>query len=156
MKRSFVFYLKTTLLLMGAALILLAAFSPVESQYQYLNQSGEFEDAVKVVTTGFNHILWYVLVFGTAVVFSVGYFFNRLVNKVLVYVFTPLFALIFLFFTAITTITWGATPFIPRLQYGYLLMVYGSVLVLTATIISVHRGTPKTISNDKDLLDDSL
>lgn len=154
MKRSFVFYLKTTLLLVGALLILIAGFSPLESQYQFMNQSGEFEDAVQVITTGINHILWYILVFGTAVVFSVGYFSNRLANKVLVYVFTPLFALVFLFFTAITTITWGATPFVPQLEYGYLLMVYGSVLVLTATIISVHRGTPKTISSDKDLLDE--
>ncbi len=154
MKRSFVFYLKTALLLIGAILILIAAFSPVESQYQYMNQSGEFEDAVEVVTTGINHFLWYILVFGTAVVFSVGYFSNRLMNKVLVYVFTPLFALVFLFFTAVATITWGATPFVPRLQYGYLLMIYGSILVLTATIISVHKGKSKTISNDKDLLDE--
>ena len=152
MKKSFAFYLKTAFLLIGTILIISAGFSPVQSQLVF--NGPEFSDTVDVVQNGIHHLLWYVLLFLTGIIFSIGYFYNKTVNRVLLYVFIPVFAVVFLFFSVLSIMTWGATPFVPHLEYGYELMCYGSILVITATLISVHRKTKSkaTISNS-DLLD---
>lgn len=153
MKKSFVFYLKIVLLLIGVILILISGFSPVRSQRTDV-YPGEFDDTRIVVENGIANSLWYVCLFGSALIFSIGYFFNGLVNKVLVYVFTPIFAVVFLFFMMIEFTPTGATPFIPRMHYGFVWMIYGSIFILTATMISMHRKSEKESFNTQpDLLD---
>lgn len=153
MKRSFTFYLKTVLLLIGVILIIIAGFKPVTSQLQF-KEPENYETLVDTFELGHQNFLWYLQIIFITILFSIGYFFNGLVNRILIYSLTPIFAVIFLFLSAMSMNTWGATPFVPHFEYGYELMCYGSILVITATLISVHRKTKSkaTISNS-DLLD---
>ena len=142
---------KFLLLVLGVILILLSAFLAYSSQFEFVN--GEEEEISERFEIGIQHPSWYAFTFFTAILFSVGFFVNRLGNKIAFYILLPVFSILSGGFALIQTITWGATPFVPQYEFGITLQVIGCLLVSAATIISLHGPKQKRQDTTPNLLD---
>ncbi len=151
MKKSPVFYFKTTLVVLGFLLIALGFFTEFRSTCGFMEDDQEL--ILPISISGSQDPLWYFFSLGTAVIFGVGYFFPKLANKILVYSLAGILALFIAFVTWISQAGWGR-PCGYSCEYGYSLTLFGSLFVLIATIISMHRSNQlPTGSYSDDLLD---
>lgn len=140
--------IKYVILTVGTLLIGASAFSPILSRKNYLKLQ------YKEYIIGTDSMLWHFLVIPTIALFLIGFFSNHLAVKILFYVFLVPIA----FFTFSVTIIanmgsfWGS-PFIERLERGYFMALIGQMLIITATIISLHKPKKlKANTDQKDLL----
>ena len=158
MKRTPIFYLKTILVIIGFIILFLSGmlvFSTV--RIQTLNDLSGMVDEQIFKTSGFRSPLWFAIVAGTVIIFGIGYFFNHIVNRVLVFVFIPMFAIALFFLSLLFTfnISIDFPVTISELNDGYTMAIIGSAIVLTATVISVLRKRKIHKTNDNDLLLDN-
>ncbi len=150
MKRTPVFYLKTTLLSIGTALLFISGFMPLIRMFTLdHNING-------TSISGFDCTLWYAILIAAAIIFAIGYFFHATVNKVLVFVFAPIFTLIIMFLTFVFTFSIAIDPGDAILQIGegYPIAISGALLIVIATAISVLRKKEVKTTNHPDLLDE--
>lgn len=151
MKKSPVFYFKIGCLITGFALITLSFFSEFASTCRF---EDDFDDIVPISLNGSKTTLWYLFFLGSIVVFCTGYFLNNLSIKIFVYTFSGMFTLLISFIVSIQGAGWGQ-PCGISVENGYYLALLGSLLILTATISSMHRKKKltKNISDHFSLLD---
>lgn len=156
MKRTPTFYIKTILVIIGFIILFLSGilvFSTV--RIQDINDLSGMVDEEVFKTSGFRSWLWRTIIAGTVVIFAIGYFFNHIVNKVLVFVFIPVFAIALFFMSLLFTfnINIDFPARIYELNDGYTMAITGSTIVLTATIVSVLRKKTAKVTSDGELLD---
>ncbi len=142
--------LRHSIAIIGGSLILGSAFLPFESNDDFIGISEEIKTTY---TYGLTNPLWYLILMCTTVIFSIGYFTQGLAFRILVYIFSFLCSIFIYFVTLLTGVGWGATPFIPQKEIGFALSVFGYILIIIATIISMHTKKKKP-SDAFDLLDD--
>nr|WP_294860718.1 hypothetical protein [uncultured Fluviicola sp.] len=149
MKKSSVFYIRTSLVVLGFTLIAFGFFTEFQSTCGFVDG---YEDIMPISISGSESPLWYFFSFGSVLIFSIGYFFNHLANKILVYCFASILTLFITFVTWISQAGWGK-PCGHSSEYGYHLTLLGSLLVLTVTIISMNRKKKLLINDSDHLLD---
>lgn len=127
-------HIRVACIWIGFVAILSSFFLPFYSGCRWnSDQSG----TINFIKYGYEvYPCYYVPVLVLSIFFS-GYFWRRLINKILLYVFTC-FLLIFLFLIWRAP-SWGANPCINNDEIGQDLSVYGSLLVSIGTFISVYR-----------------
>ncbi len=138
--------IKYVVLTVGILLIGASAFSPILSRKNYLKLQ------YKEYIFGTDSMLWHFLVIPTIALFLIGFFSNHLAVKILFYVFLVPIAFFTFSVTAIANMGsfWGS-PFIERLERGYFMALIGQMLIITATIISLHK--PKKLKANTDQTD---
>jgi predicted membrane protein len=124
----------------GYLLILFSAFSNFSSQAEFIDYS---ENTREISTVGLNHPAWYLFLICTSILFGIGYFTGHIVAKIAFYILLPIFTATSFFFAVLLTVTWGATPFSPQYEFGFAMEIVGCLLVLIATIVSMHRHKKK-------------
>ncbi len=157
MKKTPEFYLKTLLLFVGGFLLLLSSFmSTIDKSVLDFSMNNQSPTKITGGIVGFHCLLWYMILLGTVIIFAIGYFFNNTINRILVSVFTPIFAIGIMFFTFVFTFSIAIDPGDPILMLGngYTVTIFGALLVIVATFISVFQ--PKAIQKkvNQELLDD--
>ena len=149
MKKTAVFYLKLVAVITGFLLVASGAFTEFQSTCGFVNDQS---DIVSVSIPASESPLWCFFLFGCVAIFSIGFFFNHLANKILVYCITGILTPFIAFITMISQAGWG-NPCGRSPGYGYYLTLLGSLLVLTATIISMHRSKREDRNSGMELLD---
>lgn len=139
------------LLALGVILIVISAFLAYSSQLEFVNN--QEEEVIERFEMGIQHPSWYVFTFFTAILFSVGFFSNGLGNKITFYTLLPVLGFLSAGFALIQTVTWGATPFVPHYEFGINLQIVGCLLVIAATIVSLHEKKPAATKVKPELLD---
>lgn len=150
MKKSPTYFLKTLLLIFGGGLLLFSGFMPLIRTFTVdHNMNG-------TSISGFDCPLWYAILIAAAIIFAIGYFFHTTVNKVLVFVFAPIFALVIMLLTFVFTFSIAIDPgdVILQIGEGYPIAVSGALLVVIATAISVLRKKEVKTTSHSDLLDE--
>ena len=134
----------------GALTLFTSGFMPIvlNAVVNYSNNTAWPQVTGEII--GFSNPLWYIILLFTSIIFATGYFFNKIINRVLVFVFIPLFVIGILFFTIVFTFTIAIDPGDPILMIGkgYYVTILGYLLVITATVISVLRKRDLTKTND--------
>lgn len=152
MKRSPTFYIKTALAILGTLALVLSATMPILKEKTYSYSGPVHVRYISAVA----HPLWYCIFLAAGIVFALGYFFNRTVNVVLVFVFAPLFTIgigIATFLSTFSLHFFG--PSVEKeVSDGYTLAVIGYLLVSIATCISVLRKKTHSKKQKTDLLDE--
>ncbi|WP_343747507.1 hypothetical protein [Fluviicola sp.] len=143
--------LEHTLAILGGLLLSISAFLHFESSTDFANDSQD--KFIETYTIGLSEPLWYLIVVSAAVIFSIGYFTRGIVFRILVYKFTVLLSIFIFFITLLTGVTWGATPFIPQKEIGFEIAIAGYIVIITATIISMHKNQKMAPEAPSDLLD---
>lgn len=136
--------------ILGGLLLFLSAFLKVESSYDFIGNSEEIQTTFSY---GLTNPLWYLILFCSVIIFSIGYFTQGLVVRTLVYIFVFLCSIFIYFVTLLTGVGWGATPFIPQKEIGFFLSIFGYVFIIIATIISMYTKKKKHSGGVSDLLD---
>jgi hypothetical protein len=149
MKKTPIFFLKTVLAIIGFVLIAFGFFNEFQSTCGFVKGFG---DIVPISISGSNSGLWHYFLIGSVLVFALGYFFNYPVNKILVYFFTGIFTLLIAFLVWISKAGFGG-PCGYSVEEGYYLTLFGSLSVLSATIISMHRKKKIATKPAIELLD---
>lgn len=158
MKRTADYYIKTGLALIGAVFLIISGTLPI-LQDKIFFDSDEWTQGLDHIeyTSPLNHPLWYSIVLSAIIVFALGYFYHKKVNKVLTYVFAPVLGLgiwlVTLHYTYSFNILFGSRT-IGETGEGYTFAVWGYVFVVLATFMSFaeKKKIPETIENE-DLLD---
>ncbi|AEA44656.1 hypothetical protein [Fluviicola taffensis] len=149
MNKSSIFYFKTAFILIGFTLLSLGFFTEFQSTCRYVD---DFEDIVPISIPGSKSTLWYFFSLGSVAIFLIGFFFGNLANKILVYCVTGILSPFIGFMTLISQAGWG-NPCGYYPEHGYYLTLLGSLLVLVATIISMHRKKKIVATPTNELLD---
>lgn len=143
--------LKYYLLIIGALFLAISAFSVYSSQGQFGNSE---EDFITINQLGIEHPAWYAFSIFTAILFFIGFFTGHIGAKIAFYILLPVFTFAGSAFAILLTITWGATPFVPQYEFGLFMQIIGCLLIVTATIISMHAYKKKRKEiGQSDLLD---
>lgn len=136
MKKTPVFYFKTASAILGFILIAFSFFAEFQSTCGFVER---YSDIVPISVPGSKSKIWYLFSLGSITIFSVGYFVNEILNLILVLVFSIILVVLIPFFTWISEAGLGG-PCGHSIEYGYYITLTGSLLVFTATIISIING----------------
>lgn len=134
------FTFKYRLLTAGIMMIFISGFIPYSSQLHFLDSE---DNTYTIYTIGIAHFAWYVFLVCTVVLFSIGFFTGHIAAKVAFYLLLPFLTLGSAFIAMMMTVTWGATPFVPQYESGFLLEIGGCIFIVLATIISMHSFKQK-------------
>ncbi|MNU61082.1 hypothetical protein D3C71_502850 [compost metagenome] len=137
--------------IIGGLLLLGSAFLQFESKQDFIGNSEEIKTTY---TYGLTNPLWYLILICTTIIFSIGYFTQGLAFRILVYIFSFLCSIFIYFVTLLTGVGWGATPFIPQKEIGFVLSIFGYIIIIIATIISMYTKKKKSSGDTSDLLDE--
>lgn len=147
--KLFGFYFKTTLVILGFGLIALGFFADIESNcFNPFSQ----QNPTIIFTPGSKSVLWLLFLIASRLIFLSGFFSRLIAGKILVYLFSGIFIPFIAFMTEIYLAEWGDSCGI-SLESGYYITLFGSLMVLTATIISMHRKKRITGQSESELLD---
>ena len=152
MKKTATFYLKTIMVILGALALISSAIMPIFTEKTYTYSGPSHVTSI----SSLEEPLWYCIILATAIVFALGYFFNRTVNVVLVFVLSPIFLIGIAVGTFLSTFRFNlfGPSVTVEIADGYKLTVGGFVLIMVATCISVLRKKTNKIRSTPDLLDE--
>lgn len=127
-------YLRIGSVILGFLLVILSFFLPYYSSCEWnANESGTIE----FFKYGYETRMFYVQCLFVIALFFSGYFYQNLINKILLYILS--FILLVSFFLVRNAPNRGATPCVRSPEIGQDLSLYGSLLVLLGTFISIYR-----------------
>lgn len=135
MKRTPIFYIKTAFLITGFLNIVISFFIEFQTTCDYV---AGIDSPSKISVSGFHSPMWYLFLIGSTIIFSVGYFSEHKANRIAIYIFSILFSIYTAFVTWLSSGAWGK-PCGLSSGTGYYLTLFGSLFVLTATIISMNK-----------------
>ena len=141
---------KHSIAIIGGLLLFVSAFLQFESTDHFIGNSEEIRS---IYTYGLTDPFWYVILICSVVIFSIGYFTQGLAFRILVYIFSVLGSIFIYFVALLTGVGWGATPFIPQKEIGFDFSIIGYILIIIATIISMHTKKKNSAVDASDLLD---
>lgn len=150
MRKPVVFYFKLILVIVGFLLIGFGFFADIESNC--FSPFSPQQNPTIIFTPGSKSVLWFLFLIASTLIFLSGFFFRHLAGKILVYLFSVIFIPFIAFMTEIYLAEWGDSCG-NSLESGYYITLFGSLMVLTATIISMHRKKRITGRSESELLD---
>lgn len=87
--------------------------------------------------------LWYLNFFYVSITLGFAHASNRILNQILVVLMTLLYGPLLYFYTGISSISWGASPFGKELAFGYYLLLLGSAIIFIRSLVVVFRPKPE-------------
>lgn len=127
-------YLRISSLWIGFTAILISFFIPLYSSCKW---NSDESGTIGFVVYGYEKGWSYVVFLFVLLVFFSGYFWHRLMNKILLYLFSIILLLIF--FLTLNLPGWGGAPCIRHSEIGQHLIIFGSFSVILGTFISIYR-----------------
>ncbi|WP_300359615.1 hypothetical protein [Fluviicola sp.] len=140
MKKTSALYLKTTLVIFGFLLVTFGFFIEFKSICGYAPIPGSESQ------------LWYIFSLSSISIFSLSYFFNNLLGKILVYSFAVILISYMIIATWGSKVGWGKPC--DSSENGYYLTILGSLLILVAAIIAPIISKKKASRNTSSELID--